>query len=92
MLREWVGRDSLALSAEFLDKEAEALGDLNVPYFWAAANQVTLQAEDGVALAGYFHVAGREVVSGRLREMDEANLERQLASLKSLLTLLSLAV
>jgi type 2 lantibiotic biosynthesis protein LanM len=92
MLREWVGRDSLALSSEILDKEAEALGDLNVPYFSAAADQVTLQAQGGVSLPGYFHAAGREVVTGRMREMDEAGLEHQLGLLKSLLTLLSLSV
>jgi lantibiotic modifying enzyme len=92
MLRSWVGFDSLALSAEILDKEAEVLGDLNIPYFSAAVSQVTLQAEGGVSLPGYFHIAGREVVSGRLREMDQTNLERQLNLLKSLLTLLSLAV
>lgn len=90
MLREWVGHDSLGLSCEILDKEAEALGDLNVPYFSAAANQVTLQAEGDVSLSGYFHIAGREVVTGRLREMDEARLQRQLGWLKSLLTWLSL--
>ena len=92
MLRDWVGRDSLALSAEILDKEAETLGNLNVPYFSAAVNQVILQAEGGVFLPGYFHVAGREVVTGRLQKMDEAGLERQLGLLKSLLTLLSLSV
>ncbi len=90
MLREWVGRDSLGLSAEILDREAAALGDLSVPYFSAAADQTTLQAEGGVSLADYFHVAGREVVAGRLAEMSEANLHELLASLKSLLTLLSL--
>jgi type 2 lantibiotic biosynthesis protein LanM len=90
MLREWVGRDALGLSAEILDKEAEALGNLNVPYFSAVANQVTLQGEDGVSLPGYFHIPGREVVTGRLREMDEVSLECQLGLLKSLLTLLSL--
>ncbi len=92
MLREWVGRDSLGLSGDILDQEAEALGNLNVPYFSAAANQTTLQAEGRVSLADYFHVAGREVVAGRLREMDEANLQGLSGSLKSLLTLLSLAV
>ena len=90
MLRQWARRDSLGLSAEVLDREAEALSDLNVPYFSAGASEVTLRAEGGVALPDYFHVAGREVVTGRLREMDEANL--LLGSLKSLLTLLSLAV
>jgi lantibiotic modifying enzyme len=92
MLREWVGSDSLGLSAELLDQEAAALGDLNIPYFSAAADQMTLQAEGGVSLADYFHVTGREVVTGRLLEMGEENLLRLLGSLKSLLTLLSLAV
>lgn len=92
MLREWVERDSLGLSAEALDREADALGDLNVPYFSAAAGEVTLRAEGGVSLTDYFHVAGREVVMGCLREMDEVNLQRLLSSLKSVLTLLSLAV
>jgi lantibiotic modifying enzyme len=92
MLREWVGRDALGLSAEILDHEAAALGDLNVPYFSAAASQVTLRAEGGVSLPDYFHVAGRAVAAGRLREMSEANLQGLLASLKSLLTLLTLAV
>ncbi len=92
MLREWVGRDSLGLSAEILDKEAQALANLDIPYFSATANQVALQAEGGVSLPRYFHIAGREVVAGRLREMSEANLQGLLGSLKSLLTLLSLAV
>jgi type 2 lantibiotic biosynthesis protein LanM len=92
MLQEWVGRDALGLSAEVLDKEAEALGNLNVPYFGAAANEVTLRAESDVSLPGYFHIAGREVVTERLMEMDEASLDRQLGLLKSLLTLSSFAV
>ena len=92
MLRAWVGRDALALSSEIFDKEAEALGDLNVPYFSAAVNQVILQADGGISLPGYFHVAGRKMVTSRLQEMAEASLERQLGLLKSLLTLLSLSV
>ncbi len=92
MLREWVGRDSLGLSAEILNQEAEALGDLNVPYFSAATTEVTLRAEGRVSLPDYFHVAGLDVVTGRLREMNEANLRSLLGSLKSVLTLLSLAV
>jgi type 2 lantibiotic biosynthesis protein LanM len=90
MLREWVGRDSLGLSSEILDKEAEALGSLNVPYFSADPKRITLQAEGGVSLDGFFHLAGRDVVTERLGEMDDAGLERQLGFLKSLLTLLSL--
>ena len=92
MLREWVGRDPLGLSAEILDHEAEALGDLNIPYFSAAAGEVKLRADGGVSLADYFHVAGREVAAGRLRAMSESNLQGLLGSLRSLLTLLSLAV
>lgn len=92
ILREWVARDSLGLSAEILDQEAAALSDLNVPYFSALVGRTTLQAAEGVSLADYFHVAGREVAMGRLREMDQANLQRLLSSLKSVLTLLSLAV
>jgi type 2 lantibiotic biosynthesis protein LanM len=92
MLREWVGRDALGLSAEILDHEAAALGDLNIPYFRAAVGQTTLQAEGDVSLRNYFHFAGREMVAGRLREMSEANLQGLLGSLKSVLTLLSLAV
>ena len=91
MLREWVGRDSLGLSTDILDREAEVLGDLNVPYFGAAADQTTLQAGGGVSLADYFDMAGLEVVAGRLLGMNEANLQGLLESLKSLLTLLSLA-
>lgn len=92
MLRGWVGREPLGLSCEILDKEAEALGNLNVPYFNAAVNQMTLRAEGGLSQSGYFHLAGRDTVTRRLHEMDEASLERQLGLLKSLLTLLSLAV
>lgn len=91
MLREWVGRDSLGLSAEILDREAEALGNLNIPHFSVAVGQMTLQAERDVSQANYFHIAGREVVAGRLREMSEANLRGLLASIKSVLTLLSLS-
>jgi lantibiotic modifying enzyme len=91
MLREWVGRDSLALSSEILDKEAEALGNLNIPYFSTAVNQATLRAGGDVSLPGYFHITGREIVTGRLREMNQVSLERQLGLLKSLLTLLSLS-
>ena len=90
MLREWVGRDSLGLSREILDKEAEALGGLNVPYFTASTDQLAVQAEGGVSLPGYFHAAGCKVVEKRLREMDAVHLERQLGFLKSLLILLSL--
>jgi type 2 lantibiotic biosynthesis protein LanM len=92
MLREWVGRDALGLSAGILDQEAEALCDLNVPYFSAAADQMTLQAEGRVSLPDYFHIAGREVVAGRLRSMSDVDLQGLVVSLKSLLTLLSLAV
>ena len=91
MLRAWVGRDSLALPGEILDHEAKALGDLNVPYFGATANEVSLQGEGGVSLPGYFDIAGREIVTKRLHEMDEARLQRQLAPLKSLLILSSLS-
>jgi lantibiotic modifying enzyme len=92
MLREWVRRDSLELSAEILDQEAAALGNLNIPYFSAAAGEVALRADGGVSRPEYFDVAGREMVVGRVREMSEANLQGLLGSLKSLLTLLSLAV
>ncbi len=92
MLRECVGRDWLGLSAEILDKEAEALGNLNVPYLSARVDETTLQGEGGTSLGDYFHLAGREVAAGRLREMNEAHLQGLLGSLKSLLTLLSLAV
>jgi type 2 lantibiotic biosynthesis protein LanM len=92
MLREWVRRDSLELSAEILDQEATALGNLNIPYFSAAAGEVALRADGGVSRPEYFDVAGREMVAGRVREMSEANLQGLLGSLKSLLTLLSLAV
>ncbi len=92
MLREWVGRDSLGLSAEILDEEAEALGNLNVPYFKVNVKQTALRAEGGASLEGYFHIAGREVVTGRLRQMDDTGLQRQTGFLKSLLTLWSLSV
>jgi len=91
MLRAWVERDSLGLSREILEHEAEALGNLNVPYFSATANEVSLQGEDGVSLRGYFHIAGREIVAKRLHEMDEASLQCQLGLLKSLLILSSLS-
>jgi len=42
-------------------------------------------------MPGYFHLTGREMVTGRWLEMDGANLQRQLGLLKSLLTLSSLS-
>lgn len=91
MLREWVGRDPLDLKPQVLDKEAEALGSLNVPYFAAAVNEVTLQVEGSVSMPGYFHISGREMVTARLQEMDDASLQRQLDLLRTLLTLSALA-
>jgi type 2 lantibiotic biosynthesis protein LanM len=91
MLREWVGRYPLDLSSEILDKEAETLGSLNVPYFRAAPNDLALDAESGASMPGYFHVTGREMVTRRLHEMDGASLQRQLGLLGSLLTLSSLS-
>lgn len=91
MLREWVGRDPLDLSPSVLQKEAEALGNLNVPHFTTFANDVSLRADGGVSMPAYFQIAGREIVTIRLQEMGDANLQRQLGLLKSLLTLSSLA-